>query len=212
MGFVKVLSLGEAWATSIVWDSQYTEKSKCQNHATKGKHKFKIAQWTFSSFHPDVIAQWLSRVWLFVTPWTAACQASPFIISHLLELMSIESVTPSHHLWILCRPLLLLPSMRYLFNSLCLIIGANNHLLCGFLWMWGLDQMGYHLVPPDRLWDSQLRRLVFNWQLCPFTDSMTYGLATDPCEPQVLLWMLADIMWENGVALSHMPFKCYFIK
>ena len=87
-----------------------------------------------------------------------------------------------------------------------------NHLLCGFLWMCDLYQMGYHLVPLDRLWDSQLTRLVYNWQLCPFTDSMTYGLATDPCEPQVLLWMLADIMWENGVGLSHMPFKCYFIK
>ena len=47
---------------------------------------------------------------------------------------------------------------------------------------------------------------------CPFTDSMTSGLATDPCELQVLLWILTDVMWENGVALSHMPFKCYFIK
>ena len=54
--------------------------------------------------------QLLSRVWLFVTPWTAACQASLSITSSwsLLKLMSIESVMPSNHL-ILCRPLLLPP-------------------------------------------------------------------------------------------------------
>ena len=53
-----------------------------------------------------------SCVWLFVTPWTAAHQASlSFILSRsLLKLMSIESVMPSNHL-ILCRPLLLLPSI-----------------------------------------------------------------------------------------------------
>ena len=49
---------------------------------------------------------------ILVTPWTAACQASlSFTISQsLLKLMSIESVMPSNHL-ILCRPLLLLPSI-----------------------------------------------------------------------------------------------------
>ena len=56
--------------------------------------------------------QSLSRVWLFVTPWTAACQASLSITNSqsLPKLMSIESVMPSDHL-ILCRPLLLLPSI-----------------------------------------------------------------------------------------------------
>ena len=46
------------------------------------------------------------------TPWTAARQASLSIISSqsLLKLMSIESVMPSNHL-ILCRPLVLLPSI-----------------------------------------------------------------------------------------------------
>ena len=54
----------------------------------------------------------LSRVWLFMTPWTAARQASlSFTISwSLLKLMSIESVMPSNHL-VLCHPLLLLPSI-----------------------------------------------------------------------------------------------------
>ena len=56
--------------------------------------------------------QLLSHVQLFVTPWTAACQASLSIMNSLslLKLMSIESVIPSNHL-ILCHPLLLLPSI-----------------------------------------------------------------------------------------------------
>ena len=56
--------------------------------------------------------QLLSRVWLFETPWTAACQASLFITSSrsLPKLMSIVLVMPSNHL-ILCRPLLLPPSI-----------------------------------------------------------------------------------------------------
>ena len=60
----------------------------------------------FSSF------QSLSCVRLFVTPWTAACQASLSITNSwsLPKLMSIESVMPSNHL-ILCRPLLLPPSI-----------------------------------------------------------------------------------------------------
>ena len=46
------------------------------------------------------LVQSLSRVWLFVTPWIAECQASlPFTTSwNLLKLMSIESVMPSYHL------------------------------------------------------------------------------------------------------------------
>ena len=54
----------------------------------------------------------LSRVRLFATPRTVACQASlSFTISwSLLKPMSIESVMPSNHL-ILCHPLLLLPSV-----------------------------------------------------------------------------------------------------
>ena len=56
--------------------------------------------------------QSLSRVWLFVTPWTAALQASLSITNSqsLLKLMPIKSVMPSNHL-ILCRPLLVLPSI-----------------------------------------------------------------------------------------------------
>ena len=56
--------------------------------------------------------QSFSRVQLFVTPWTAARQASLSITNSqsLFRLMSIELVMPSNHL-ILCPPLLLLPSI-----------------------------------------------------------------------------------------------------
>ena len=56
--------------------------------------------------------QSLSCVQLFVSPWTAACQASLFITNSrsLLKLMSIELVMPSNYP-ILCCPLLLLPSI-----------------------------------------------------------------------------------------------------
>ena len=56
--------------------------------------------------------QLLSHVQLFATPWTTACQASLSVTNSQSppKPMSIESVMPSHHL-ILCRPLLLLPSM-----------------------------------------------------------------------------------------------------
>ena len=79
--------------------------------------------------------QSLSRVRLFVTLWTAACQASLSITNSqsLLKLMSIELVMPSNHL-ILCRPLLfcLQPSpasgsfqMSQLFSSGSQSIGVS---------------------------------------------------------------------------------------
>ena len=56
--------------------------------------------------------QSLSLVQLFVTPWTAACQASLSITNSqsLAKPTSIESVMASNHR-ILCHPLLLLPSI-----------------------------------------------------------------------------------------------------
>ena len=74
----------------------------------------------------------LIHVQLFVTSWTAACQASlSFTISQsLLELMSIESVMPSNHL-ILCRPLLcppsIFPSIRVFSNESALCIRWPNY-------------------------------------------------------------------------------------
>ena len=69
----------------------------------------------FSSCEMEIIfssIQSLSRIQLFATQWTAACQGSLSITSSwsLFRLMSIELVMPSNHL-ILCCPLLPLPSI-----------------------------------------------------------------------------------------------------
>ena len=63
----------------------------------------------FSVFLSVVVVPLFSRVWLFVTPWTAALQASlSFTVSQsLLKLISIELVMPSNH-FIFCHSLLLL--------------------------------------------------------------------------------------------------------
>ena len=73
-----------------------------------------------------VSVQSLSRVRLFATPWTAACQASLSITNSqsLLKFISIESVMPSNHL-ILCRPFLLRPSI---FPSIRVF--SNKSVLC----------------------------------------------------------------------------------
>ena len=76
--------------------------------------------------------QLLSRVRLFVTPWTAACQASLSITNSwsLLKLMSIESVMPSNLLILYC-PLLLppsiFPSIRVFSNESVLPIRWPNY-------------------------------------------------------------------------------------
>ena len=76
--------------------------------------------------HSLVSVQSLSHVQLFVTPWTAARQASLSMASSqsLLKLMSIELVMPSNHL-IFCRPLLLPPSI---FPSIRVF--SNESVLC----------------------------------------------------------------------------------
>ena len=74
-----------------------------------------------------VPGQWQSRrAWLFVTPWTAACQAPLFFIIswHLLRFISIELVMLSNHL-ILCWSLLLpsiFPSITVFSNESALQI------------------------------------------------------------------------------------------
>jgi len=75
--------------------------------------------------------QSLSRVWLFVTPWTTARQTSLSITNSQSppKPMSIKSVIPSNHL-ILCHPLLLLPSIwpsiRVFSNSQLFASGSQS--------------------------------------------------------------------------------------
>ena len=77
--------------------------------------------------------QSLSPIWLFATPWSAACQASLSItISQSLpKFMSIELVMPSNHL-ILCHPLLLLPSI---FHSITVFSNESSlYIRCPKYW------------------------------------------------------------------------------
>ena len=97
------------------------ERSQTDNllsQFVKSKVKIYLVQFSF--------VQSLSRVQLFATPWTAACQDSLSITNSqsLLKLMSIESVMPSNYL-ILCRPLLLPPSI---FPSI--MVFSNESVLC----------------------------------------------------------------------------------
>ena len=77
--------------------------------------------------------QSLSRVWLFVTPWTAEHHASlPFTVSwSFLKLMSIESVMPSNYLNLCCSILLLsiFPSSVFSNESALLIRSPKYPLL-----------------------------------------------------------------------------------
>ena len=84
------------------------------------------SSWSWMGWYKSVV-QSLSHVWFFLTPWTASGQAplSSVFSWSLLKLMSIESMMPTSHL-ILCRPLLLLPSIfptiRVFSNDLALWI------------------------------------------------------------------------------------------
>ena len=83
-----------------------------------------------------LVVHLLCRVQLFVTPWTAACQASlSFTVSKgLLKLKSFESVMPSDQL-VLCHPLLLssiFPSIKVFSNELALHIRWPEYLSFSF--------------------------------------------------------------------------------
>ena len=106
--------------------------------------------------------QSLSRVWLFVTPWTAACQASLSITNSwsLLKLMSVESVIPSNHL-ILCRPLLLPPSI---FPSIRVF---SNESALHIRWL--------------KYWS-------FSFSISLSNDFLWYRLVGSPCSPRVFSW------------------------
>ena len=86
----------------------------------------------FDSYQDESLLFSHCCVQLFVTPWTAARQASLSftIFWSLLTLMSMASMTPSNHL-ILCRLLLLLPSIfpsiRVFSNGLALCIRWPKH-------------------------------------------------------------------------------------
>ena len=88
----------------------------------KGKLSKCGGRWTaILSLVTFSLVQLLSRVWLFLTPWTAAREASLSITNSqsILKLMSIESVMPSNHLVLCCSLLLpsIFPSIRVFSNE-----------------------------------------------------------------------------------------------
>ena len=101
---------------------QQSWKTQQRPQTDKGQCSFQTQTRAMPKNAQSSSVQWLSHVQLFATPWTAACQASPFITNSwsLCKLMSIELVMPSNHL-ILCHPLLLplsiFPSFRVFFNE-----------------------------------------------------------------------------------------------
>ena len=106
----------ETWVLSLL-----QEDSTCY-----GAPKPKLRNYWAHALEPTVQFSSFSRVWLFLTPWTAAHQASLSITNSqsLLKLMFIQSVMPFNHL-VLCCPLLLLPSI---FPSIAVF--SNESVLC----------------------------------------------------------------------------------
>ena len=85
----------------------------------------------------QVVVQFLSHVWLFVTPWTAGCQASLSITNswRLLKLLSIQSVMPFNQRILYHPPLLLpsiFPSIRVFSNESVLCIRWTKYWSCSF--------------------------------------------------------------------------------
>ena len=100
-----------------------------------------------SSWHWCLLSsvQLLSRVWLFVTPWISACQASLSITNSRssLKLMCIESVMPSSHL-ILCHPLLLLPPIPPSIR-----VFSNESTLC--MWWPNYWSFSFSIIPSRKI-------------------------------------------------------------
>ena len=121
-----------------------------------------LSRYTFLLYFTTSIqfssVQSLSHVWLLVTPWAAAHQASLLITNSrsLLKLMSIELVMPSNH-FILCHPILLLPSIfpsiRVFFNESALCIRWPKY------WSFGISGWGIvvQLLSCFSLWPHELQ-------------------------------------------------------
>ena len=132
--------------------------------------------------------QSLSRVQLFVTPWTAACQASLSITNSwsLPKLMSIESVMPSKHL-LLCCPLLLLPSI---FPSIRVL--SNESALC-IRWpkYWGFS---FSISPSNEY--SGLISFRMDWLDHLEVQGILKSLLQHHSSKASILWHSADY-WKN---------------
>ena len=157
-----------------------------------------------------VVVQLLSWVWLFLTPWAAACQAAlSFTISwSLLKFMSIGWVILSNHL-ILCHPLFLLlsifPSIRsFLMRGLFVSGGEVLELQLqlqhqSFWWIFRVDFL------------LGLTDLISNWAAFPFSRGSSrprdwtwylqvYSLLSEPPgKPYDLSWKWSHSVMSNSL-------------
>ena len=144
-----------------------------------------------------VVVQSLSHVQLFAMPWTAACQASLFftISWSLLKHMSIELVMPSNHL-ILCRPLLLLPSIfpciRVFFNESALkSLPQHHNLKASVLWhsVFFMVQLSYPYMTTGKT------IALTKWDLCYVEDVEMTSVLLFTC---IYIKKLGNIHKDSG--------------
>ena len=130
-----------AHSSILAWKIPWTEEPRWLQSMGSQRvgHDWASEHVCFLNYHYSLSVQLLSRVWLFVTPWTAAPQDFLSITNSwsLFKLMSIESVMASNHL-ILWRPLLLppsiLPSIRVFSNESVLHIRWPVALIVWWEW------------------------------------------------------------------------------
>ena len=123
--------------------------------------------------------QSLSRVQLFVTPWTAAHQASLSITNSqsLPKLMSIESVMPTSHL-IVCHPLLLLPPI-----SPCISL---------FQWVNSSHEVA-------KVLEFQLQHQSFQWTPRTISFRMDWLVGVSRCKLLHIEWISNKVLLGSSV-------------
>ena len=155
------------------------------------KNEYALSSYCVSGTVVSHSVQSLSPVWRFVTPWTAAHQASLSITNSwsLPKLMSIESVIPSNHL-ILCHPLLLLlsilPSIRVFSSESALHIRWPEY--------WSFS---FSISPPDKY--SVLISFRIHWFNLLTVQGALKSLLLHHSSKASILWCPAFFM----VQLSH---------
>jgi len=161
--------------------------SRYQIHIFWGGHSAQSVELTWPRSKPSV--QSLSRVWLFVTPWIAARQASLSITNSRssLRLTSIESVMPSSHL-ILCRPLLLLPPIP---PSISLFQWVNSSHQVAKVLEFQLQDHSLQRNPRADLLQNGLRRLLIWTWICLTPKLMFLITSASP------VWLLQTSMFAH---------------
>ena len=131
--------------------------------------------------------QSLSHVWLFATPWAAARQASLSTISqHLLKLISIESVMQSNQ-FILCRPLLFLPSI---FPSIR-VFSSESALCVRWPKCWSFS---FSISPSNEYSEFISFRIDWFWSPCCPRDCKREESSPTPNSKASILWHSAFFM------------------